>query len=69
MQEKIEFSTDVLKEIIKPALDEVEEIHWPPREPETLKLMEKVKLFSCSFFFSRICFDTELMNEYMQSIK
>ncbi|KAE9448259.1 hypothetical protein C3L33_19827, partial [Rhododendron williamsianum] len=41
MQEKIEYSTDVLKEIIKPALDEVEEIPWPPRDPETLKLMER----------------------------
>ncbi|KAI8554203.1 hypothetical protein RHMOL_Rhmol05G0080500 [Rhododendron molle] len=39
--EKIEYSTDVLKEIIKPALDEVEEIPWPPRDPETLKLMER----------------------------
>ncbi|KAI8554204.1 hypothetical protein RHMOL_Rhmol05G0080500 [Rhododendron molle] len=40
-EEKIEYSTDVLKEIIKPALDEVEEIPWPPRDPETLKLMER----------------------------
>ncbi|KAG5547848.1 hypothetical protein RHGRI_013507 [Rhododendron griersonianum] len=39
--EKIEYSTDVLKEIIKPALDEVEEIPWPPQDPETLKLMER----------------------------
>ncbi|KAF7142947.1 hypothetical protein RHSIM_Rhsim05G0069500 [Rhododendron simsii] len=39
--EKIEYSTNVLKGIIKPALDEVEEIPWPPRDPETLKLMER----------------------------
>ncbi|KAK2978270.1 hypothetical protein RJ640_017121, partial [Escallonia rubra] len=40
-REKIESSTDVLKEILKPVVDEVEEIHWPPRDPEALILMEK----------------------------
>lgn len=39
--EKIESATDVLKEILKPVVDEVEEIPWPPRDPEALKLMEK----------------------------
>ncbi|XP_071935395.1 uncharacterized protein [Coffea arabica] len=39
--EKIESATDVLKAILKPVVDEVEEIPWPPRDPETLKLMEK----------------------------
>nr|POE59781.1 hypothetical protein CFP56_74055 [Quercus suber] len=40
-KEKIESSTDVLKEILKPVVDEVEEVRWPPRDPEALKLMEK----------------------------
>ncbi|KAK3006761.1 hypothetical protein RJ639_016202, partial [Escallonia herrerae] len=40
-REKIESSTDVLKEILKPVVDEVEEIHWPPQDPEALILMEK----------------------------
>ncbi|XP_027161882.1 uncharacterized protein LOC113762574 isoform X3 [Coffea eugenioides] len=40
--EKIESATDVLKAILKPVVDEVEEIPWPPRDPETLKLMEKL---------------------------
>ncbi|GMP48135.1 hypothetical protein CsSME_00015597 [Camellia sinensis var. sinensis] len=40
-KEKIESATDVLKEILKPVVDEVEEIPWPPRDPEALKLMEK----------------------------
>ncbi|XP_028065399.1 uncharacterized protein LOC114268423 [Camellia sinensis] len=39
--EKIESATDVLKEILKPVVDDVEEIPWPPRDPEALKLMEK----------------------------
>ncbi|XP_019054116.1 PREDICTED: uncharacterized protein LOC104602014 isoform X3 [Nelumbo nucifera] len=38
--EKIESSTDVLKEILKPVVHEAEEISWPPRDPETLILME-----------------------------
>lgn len=46
LQEKIESSTDVLKEILKPVMDEVEEISWPPRDPESLILMEKVSLDS-----------------------
>lgn len=40
-KEKIESSTDVLKEILKPLVDEVEEIAWPPRDPKALTLMEK----------------------------
>lgn len=44
MQEKIESSTDVLKEILRPIVDEVEEISWPPKNPDTLCLMEKVSL-------------------------
>ncbi|XXG86080.1 hypothetical protein AAC387_Pa11g1049 [Persea americana] len=39
--EKIESSTDVLQEILKPVMDEVEEMSWPPRDPESLTLMEK----------------------------
>ncbi|RWR92262.1 hypothetical protein CKAN_02147200 [Cinnamomum micranthum f. kanehirae] len=39
--EKIESSTDVLQEILKPVMDEVEEISWPPRDPESLTLMER----------------------------
>ncbi|KAJ7967264.1 Laminin subunit alpha-1 [Quillaja saponaria] len=40
-KEKIESSTDVLKGILKPVIDDVEEIAWPPRNPEALILMEK----------------------------
>ncbi|XP_022679923.1 uncharacterized protein LOC101764404 [Setaria italica] len=36
----IEQSTDVLKEIISPAIHEGD-VKWPPRDPDTLKLMEK----------------------------
>ncbi|KAK4378305.1 hypothetical protein RND71_000167 [Anisodus tanguticus] len=39
--EKIEASTDVLKAILNPVVDEVEEISWPLRDPEALSLMEK----------------------------
>lgn len=39
--EKIESATDVLKAILKPVVDEVEEIQWPPRDPSAIKLMEK----------------------------
>lgn len=39
--EKIESATDILKEILKPIVDGEEEIHWPPTDPEALKLMEK----------------------------
>lgn len=40
MEQKIEQSTDVLKEIISPAIHEGD-VKWPPRDPDTLKLMEK----------------------------
>ncbi|KAJ1693138.1 hypothetical protein LUZ63_009836 [Rhynchospora breviuscula] len=40
-EEKIETATDVLKAILNPIMDEHEEITWPPRDPEALKLMEK----------------------------
>ncbi|XP_021889312.1 uncharacterized protein LOC110808207 isoform X7 [Carica papaya] len=40
-EEKIESATDVLKAILKPVVDEVEEIQWPPRDPSAIKLMEK----------------------------
>ncbi|GMH18166.1 hypothetical protein Nepgr_020007 [Nepenthes gracilis] len=39
--EKIESATDVLKSILKPVVDEVEEVPWPPRDPQALNLMEK----------------------------
>jgi type III secretory pathway component EscV len=42
MQQKIEQSTDVLKAIISPAMHEGD-VKWPPKEPDTLKLMEKVR--------------------------
>lgn len=42
VQEKIEQSTDVLKAIISPVMNEGEDAMWPPRNPEALKLMEKV---------------------------
>lgn len=42
MQEKIESSTDILKDILKPVTDEEEEISWPPKDPQSLILMEKV---------------------------
>ncbi|RVW93226.1 hypothetical protein CK203_022400 [Vitis vinifera] len=45
-KQKIESATDVLKEILRPVVDEEEEISWPPRDPEALSLMEKVTLFS-----------------------
>ncbi|KAL6846718.1 hypothetical protein ACP4OV_024166 [Aristida adscensionis] len=38
--QKIEQSTDVLKAIISPAMHDGE-VTWPPRDPDTLKLMEK----------------------------
>lgn len=40
-KQKIESATDVLKEILRPVVDEEEEISWPPRDPEALSLMEK----------------------------
>lgn len=39
--EKIESATDVLKEILRPVVDDVEEICWPPRDPNSLNLMKK----------------------------
>ncbi|KAL6655180.1 hypothetical protein ACP70R_006006 [Stipagrostis hirtigluma subsp. patula] len=39
--QKIEQSTDVLKAIISPAMHEGDDVKWPPRDPDTLKLMEK----------------------------
>ncbi|OVA06175.1 Oxidoreductase-like [Macleaya cordata] len=39
--EKIESATDILKKILQPVVDAVEEISWPPRDPEALVLMEK----------------------------
>ncbi|GKD25938.1 hypothetical protein Tco_1232152 [Tanacetum coccineum] len=41
--EKIESATDVLKGILRPVVSEVEEICWPPRDPNAINLMEKVK--------------------------
>ncbi|KAE9616490.1 hypothetical protein Lal_00034211 [Lupinus albus] len=40
-KEKIESSTDVLKVVLKPVVDGVGEIAWPPRDPKALTLMEK----------------------------
>ncbi|KAM7271175.1 hypothetical protein ACFE04_030389 [Oxalis oulophora] len=40
-REKIESSTDILKDILKPVVSGVEEISWPPRDPAALQLMEK----------------------------
>lgn len=51
-QEKIESATDVLKSILKPVIDEEEEIHWPPRDPEALILMQKVCF--CAFDLKKI---------------
>lgn len=42
MQEKIESATDVLKTILNTVMDEIEEISWPPKDPKSLILMEKV---------------------------
>ncbi|WZZ90628.1 hypothetical protein YC2023_119207 [Brassica napus] len=39
--EKIEPSTDVLKGILRPVVEGVEEILWPPRDPEAINQMEK----------------------------
>ncbi|XVF01037.1 hypothetical protein REPUB_Repub04eG0053100 [Reevesia pubescens] len=39
----IDSATDVLKEILKPIVDEDKEIPWPPKDPEALKQMEKAK--------------------------
>ncbi|XP_068319732.1 uncharacterized protein [Pyrus communis] len=39
--EKINSAIDILKGVLKPVVDDVEEIRWPPRDPKALKLMEK----------------------------
>uniref|UniRef100_A0A0D3BTX4 Uncharacterized protein n=1 Tax=Brassica oleracea var. oleracea TaxID=109376 RepID=A0A0D3BTX4_BRAOL len=41
--QKIEPSTDVLKGILRPVVEGVEEISWPPRDPEAINQMEKAK--------------------------
>ncbi|CAF2069083.1 unnamed protein product [Brassica napus] len=43
--EKIESSTDVLKGILRPVVVGVEEISWPPRDPEAINEMEKACCF------------------------
>lgn len=45
-------STDVLKEILKPVVDEEEETTWPPRNPEALKIMERVIE---NLYFGSVC--------------
>ncbi|KAF2539387.1 hypothetical protein F2Q68_00022309 [Brassica cretica] len=40
--QKIEPSTDVLKGILRPVVEGVKEISWPPRDPEAINQMEKV---------------------------
>ncbi|KAK1320809.1 hypothetical protein QJS10_CPA03g02112 [Acorus calamus] len=39
--EKIESATDVLKEIIKPVMGDIEEVSWPPKDIKSVALMEK----------------------------
>ncbi|PKA50248.1 hypothetical protein AXF42_Ash017842 [Apostasia shenzhenica] len=39
--EKIESSTDILKAILRPVVDETKEVSWPPSDPEALRLMEE----------------------------
>ncbi|CAF1706258.1 hypothetical protein Bca4012_005056 [Brassica carinata] len=46
--EKIESSTDVLKGILRPVVEGVEEISWPPRDPEAINQMEK----ACTHMFT-----------------
>lgn len=41
-QEKIEYSTDVLKSILKPITQSDEEIVWPPRDPTGIAEMKQV---------------------------
>ncbi|KAG2297248.1 hypothetical protein Bca52824_043917 [Brassica carinata] len=43
--EKIELSTDVLKGILRPVVERVEEISWPPRNPKAINQMEMTKGF------------------------
>ncbi|KAG4979488.1 hypothetical protein JHK82_032740 [Glycine max] len=40
-KEKIESSTDVLKGVLKPVIDDEGEIPWPPRDRQALTLMKK----------------------------
>ncbi|WZZ82984.1 hypothetical protein YC2023_103556 [Brassica napus] len=40
-REKIESATDVLKGILRPVVEGVEEISWPPRDPQAINQMEK----------------------------
>ncbi|XP_020677688.1 uncharacterized protein LOC110096209 isoform X2 [Dendrobium catenatum] len=40
-EEKIESATDILKAILRPVVDGVREVSWPPQNPEALKLMEE----------------------------
>jgi hypothetical protein len=49
VQQKIEQSTDVLKAIISPMMHE-RDVQWPPRDPDTVKSMEKVKTHLPNFF-------------------
>ena len=41
MKEKIESATDILKSILKHAVDENQELTWPPRDPEAINRMEQ----------------------------
>jgi hypothetical protein len=49
VQQKIEQSTDVLKAIISPVMHE-RGVQLPPRDLDTIKLMEKVKTHLPNFF-------------------
>ena len=46
LKEKIESSTDVLKGVLKPVIDDEGEIPWPPRDRQALTLMKKVSSVS-----------------------
>ncbi|KAG0453213.1 hypothetical protein HPP92_025877 [Vanilla planifolia] len=39
--EKIESATDILKAILRPVMDEVQEVFWPPGDPRALNIMEE----------------------------
>ncbi|KAH9626125.1 hypothetical protein KSS87_016025 [Heliosperma pusillum] len=45
-KEKIESATDVLKSILKHAVDDEVEITWPPRDPQALSRMKQASLSS-----------------------
>ena len=69
VQEKIEQSTDVLKAIISPVMQEGEDVMWPPRNPEALKLMEKVSLgLFCSDCSFGECISKDTVNYNHQNI-